>query len=1591
MGAPLSRSGFRGFGPLALVVTAALLTGWPCVEAGAPPEKGPSEAWISSARQQIQNAEYHITWQNQTNLKGLAAAWHAPNRAQGLRTYFTGVGLRVIPRVEGSASWEFGLELTGYGRAGSIRPVSTSVASTQGNRITYDRGAVVEWYLNDTRGLEQGFTLAGPPEEPGEASGEGALVLELTLSGDLSAFVSTDARAIDLTTSAGARALRYAELNVVDATGRALPARMEVWSEAGARGIRLLVEEDDAVWPVTVDPLLTSPAWTAESDQASALFGFSVGTAGDVNGDGYGDVIVGAHFFDNGQTDEGRAFVYHGSATGLSLTSSWTAESDQEFALFGNSVGPAGDVNGDGYADVVAGAPNYDNGQTDEGRAFVYHGSASGLSSTASWTAESDQASTRFGFSVGPAGDVNGDGYADVLVGAPDYDGGQVNEGRAFVYHGSASGLSLTPSWTAESDQASALFGFSAGTAGDVNGDGYAEVIVGAYLFDNGQTDEGRAFVYHGSASGLSSTAGWTAESHQASADFGVSVGTAGDVNGDGYSDVIVGAFQFDNGQTNEGRAFVYHGSASGLSSTAGWTAESDQAGASSGFSVGTAGDVNGDGYAEVIVGAYLFDNGQTNEGRAFVYEGSASGLALMPNWTAESDQASALLGYSVATAGDVNGDGYSEVIVGAYLYDNGQTDEGRAFVYHGAAMGLSLVSGWTAEGDQELASFGSSVGTAGDVNGDGYADVIVGAGYFDNGQFNEGMVFVYHGAATGLSLTPGWTAESDQVGAAFGFSVGTAGDVNGDGYADVIVGAYQFDIGETDEGRAFVYHGSATGLSLTAGWTAESDQASASFGFSVGTAGDINGDGYSDVIVGADAFENGQAYEGRAFVYHGAASGLSLTPGWTAESDQVNAQLGHSVRTAGDVNGDGYADVIVGAHLFDNGQPYEGRALVYHGSATGLSLTSSWTAESDQATAFFGYSVGTAGDVNGDGYADVIVGAQFYDNGQTDEGRAFVYHGSATGLSLTAGWTAESDQASASFGFSVGTAGDVNGDGYSDVIVGAWYFDNGETDEGRAFVYHGSATGLSLTSGWTAESNQAFAGLGASVGTAGDVNGDGYADVIAGADWFDNGQDREGRAFVYYGNGGPGLSLRPQQRRDDDTAPISPLGASDSADSFRLAALGRTPFGRSLVKLEWEIKPLGSLFDGVGTQSSAGWTDTGMTGASLDDLVGGLPSAAVYHWRIRLRYHPATSPFQRHSRWFTVPSNGWQEADLRILPLANMAATQTEGADPVLFGQDVIYTVSVANAGPDEVPITMLRDTLPGGAAFVAAVPSQGSCGLPASGVVTCELGLVAAGGGASVTVTVTPSSPGSHTNTAEVTFRGIDPDTANNIAPESTTVLQASPGDRAWQDTNGDGVQDPGEPGVADVLVALYDGAGLFLDATVTDAAGAYIFPNQTLGATYRLRFIPPSGYRLTAKDQGADDLLDSDVDPLTQLTPVISFVSVQDTFRWDAGLIPTCLPPDEAIFISNAGLGPANETILTFQDFNQPAQVTGYNVYRSDNPAPPPNTWPLVASDIVDGDEATPNNQWADTSGDPPPGGVWYYNVTAWNSSCNAEGPF
>jgi FG-GAP repeat protein/VCBS repeat protein len=946
--------------------------------------------------------------------------------------------------------------------------------------------------------------------------------------------------------------------------------------------------------------LTSSPAQILNGETTGEDFGYPVATAGDVNGDGYADVIVGAYLYNNGT---GRAYVYMGSANGLSTTPVFTATGEEPDSAFGFAAATAGDVNGDGYADVIVGASNYGVG----GRIYLFFGSASGLSSTPAFTATGSIPGGNFGLSATAAGDVNGDGYADVIVGAPNSN--PPDMGHAYLYLGSASGLSATPAFTGTGEMDA--YGISAGTAGDVNGDGYADVIIGEIRTG----DSGRAYIYLGTASGLSATPALTLTGEASNDSFGRSVGTAGDVNGDGYADVIVGASSI---YSYTGQAYVYLGSASGLSATPAFIATGETTDSQLGLSAATAGDVNSDGYADIVIGAPRYNN---FTGRSYVYLGSANGLKTTPALTVTGEATNSAFGGSAATAGDVNGDGYVDIIIGAPEFGSGT---GRAYVYHGAADLPGSTPVFTATGETPGDYSGNWTGTAGDVNGDGYADIIVGAPAYSN----TGRVHVYLGSASGLSATPAFTATGEGSGDGFGFSVGTAGDVNGDGYDDVIVGAYGYN---SYIGRAYVYLGSASGLSSILSFAVTGEGPSDQFGLSVATAGDVNGDGYSDVVIGARGYSSNT---GRAYVYFGSANGLSASPAFTATGEANNNYFGQSVGTAGDVNGDGYSDIIVGATGYLTAT---GRAYVYLGSSSGLSTTPAFTVTGEHFYSLFGWPVGTTGDVNGDGYSEVIVGAIFY----TGTGRAYVYSGSASGLSATPMFTATGETNNENLGIAAATGGDTNGDGYADVIIGAPGY---ISMTGRALVYLGSADGPSTTPAFSV-TGVISSGLGYPVGTAGDVNGDGYADLLIGEGSYIN---NLASVHVYPGNGNYGLSLAPQQRRADNSAPIAQGGRSDSESAFRIAALGRSPFGRGKVKLEWEVKPLGTPLDGTGTQQSSTWMDSGTAGAAFDELVTGLSANTVYHWRVRILYHPATTPFQQYSRWFTQPWNGWQEADFR-------------------------------------------------------------------------------------------------------------------------------------------------------------------------------------------------------------------------------------------------------------------------------------------------------------------------------------------------------
>jgi len=429
--------------------------------------------------------------------------------------------------------------------------------------------------------------------------------------------------------------------------------------------------------------------------------------------------------------------------------------------------------------------------------------------------------------------------------------------------------------------------------------------------------------------------------------------------------------------------------------------------------------------------------------------------------WIEVSDQANSAFGNAVASAGDVNGDGYDDVIVGAQDHSNGQSWEGRAFVYLGGATGPAATPVWTKESNQINGRFGSSVAGAGDVNNDGYDDIIVGASGINPAVGTTyGMAYVYLGNANGVDANPVWSKQPYQpatfgLAAGFGGSVASAGDVNGDGYADIIIGAVGWDDGNTDEGAAFLYLGGSSGPAAGPVWTGVSNQDNAHFGDSVSGAGDVNGDGFDDIVVGASNYNNGEVGEGRAYVYYGNSTGVNATP-WISEPNVAYSGYGQSVAGAGDVDGDGYDDIVVGAPGWDDTEDAEGAAFSYLGASGGLESSPAWMVEGNQVGIAYGVAVASAGDLNDDGKSDIVVSSAGNNISDVLE-TVNIYLGSVSGLATTPAWTEEPDQADSGFGNPVASAGDVNNDGYSDVILAASAYDN---FQGRVIAYMFGADG---------------------------------------------------------------------------------------------------------------------------------------------------------------------------------------------------------------------------------------------------------------------------------------------------------------------------------------------------------------------------------------------------------------------------------------------------------------------------------------------------------------------------------------------------
>jgi hypothetical protein len=436
------------------------------------------------------------------------------------------------------------------------------------------------------------------------------------------------------------------------------------------------------------------------------------------------------------------------------------------------------DYNGDGYADALIGAQTFNIGEP--GMAYVFYGSDTGISSStvaARLDNPVSEPNAFFGNAVAALGDVDGDGFADALVGAPLQDNGTVDEGIAFLYYGSAVGLSPLDSVTLENPahQPTSQFGGLVAWIGDVNADGYADAAIGAPWFDGGAEDEGASFIYLGSATGLTTLPAVTLEhpSNQPYAGFAWVSGVS-DVNGDGFSDFIVGARGHSDPEMFEGAAFVFQGSAAGVDSVAAQVLvnPANQADSNFGWPCAHLGDLNGDDYADVACAAPNFDGSVVDAGVIYLFEGSQTGLVEIPSQQLDYPEtlANGRFGTRLSGARDIDGNGVPDLVVGAPNYN---ATQGRAWIYESTASGAFPALPTTTLPSPDTASFGTAVPSCGDLDGNGFSDVIVSAVARSNPEMFEGNVFVYWGDDGGIWMPAAIVDNPDDlIGGGFGSSV---------------------------------------------------------------------------------------------------------------------------------------------------------------------------------------------------------------------------------------------------------------------------------------------------------------------------------------------------------------------------------------------------------------------------------------------------------------------------------------------------------------------------------------------------------------------------------------------------------------------------------------------------------------------------------------------------------------------------------------------------------------------------------------------------------------------------------------------------
>lgn len=595
------------------------------------------------------------------------------------------------------------------------------------------------------------------------------------------------------------------------------------------------------------------------------------------------------------------------------------------------------------------------------------------LDGTSGFVVTGQDAGDRSGLGVSNAGDVNGDGIDDFLVGAAVADpDGRGSAGEVYVVFGTNSGFPADLSVsTLDGTNGFTIFGRSSvdqlgvvSSAGDFNGDGIDDIIVGAPSADPGLRNAGEVYVLFGSDTGfaanldlenIDSITGLRITGHIANLNIGRSISDIGDINDDGVSDIII------SGEDND-EAYLLYGSDSGLPAVI----STGRLNSSNGFTitgpnifgdeVSGAGDINGDGIDDFMVGA---NNFSSTPGTAYIVFGNAAGFGSTFNilglngtdgFIVQGADANAGLGSALSRAGDVNGDGIDDIIIAAPRTDvSGDADIGAAYVIFGSTMGfdanfnlnsLDGTNGFAISGPSEGLRFGGVAG-GGDFNGDGFADVIVASPFADpGGRQDAGSTYVIFGRADGfggafsLSIINGingMVLNGVMAGDNSGLSADFAGDVNGDGIDDIIIGAYQADPnGLSGAGSSYVIYGSASfGPQPTPGTAGDDNLMGTAAGDTIdGLAGDdvIDGLGGDDVLIGGAGNDTLIGGDGDDILNGGTGADILRGDAGTDTADYRDSSAGIRVSLttrglSGDAAGDTYDSIeqVFGTAFIDS------------------------------------------------------------------------------------------------------------------------------------------------------------------------------------------------------------------------------------------------------------------------------------------------------------------------------------------------------------------------------------------------------------------------------------------------------------------------------------------------------------------------------------------------------------------------------------------------------------------------------------------------------------------------------------------------